>query len=607
AYGIVTDGRAWYFVEFIMDGDKPKISVHSETPAVLDWTEESEGLEKGTGRILGRIVWLLKEAEQWEKLNMTEKRRRIPGSGQVRLHQPSPVSTNSSSDDRTEFGGLPLQVESSPPDGKSPSDDRMIVPPSHFQHRPPSDDRHGRVGKVLSLTSTSTPKDMTKKISVTQIGNVADLINPNTRSLHVYFTIEKASSWCLQNFIEYAVDSEINFEQAVTLFRESLDQLNQLTATPNPIKSFCHNYLEWLKSRAGITIVQECRKYFDATKYQRHSTVLNNTVENTLLLNSKTEIIQARLQPLDALLSSDALQPSDATDTLPPKTPPQTPRELAHLLNTPNKRPIEKEELWDYTEKNSVICAFALTAKELETKIGIELTKELSSMRDRSPVVWNSALEEYINTTLKESDEKFKNAVRNKNYKDMDEGFRLYCEKVLTDFYNLVDVGPTLDRKMGERKHIVYQATRLSDGLDVWHLEVAGPPDNAPNKHVLGDSKKTFRTDILNLIAILREHLDCDINLATRIKVFSTLSINSRLTLYSLNILPDGRFLSCELATAVIPFSFSGRHQYKSVLRMMSIFHDELIKQDELLEEINGSILRSENTVRQVLKISRLE
>ncbi|CAG8625163.1 3220_t:CDS:2 [Ambispora gerdemannii] len=36
-----------------------------------------------------------------------------------------------------------------------------------------------------------------------------------------------------------------------------------------------------------------------------------------------------------------------------------------------------------------------------------------------------------------------------------------------------------------------------------------------------------------------------------------------------------------------------------SSFRMMSIFHDELIKQDELLEEINGSILRSENTVRK--------
>ncbi|RHZ68213.1 hypothetical protein Glove_296g49 [Diversispora epigaea] len=39
----------------------------------------------------------------------------ILGSGQVK---PSPVSTNSSSDDRTKLGGLPLQVESSLPDGK---------------------------------------------------------------------------------------------------------------------------------------------------------------------------------------------------------------------------------------------------------------------------------------------------------------------------------------------------------------------------------------------------------------------------------------------------------------------------------------------------------
>ncbi|RIB15545.1 hypothetical protein C2G38_2039297 [Gigaspora rosea] len=335
--------------------------------------------------------------------------------------------------------------------------------------------------------------------------------------------------------------------------------------------------------------------------------------QNTLLLNLKTEIIQAHLRPSDALPSPDPLSPlitiqfSDATDTLLPKTPPQTPREFrefTYLLNTPNKHPIEKKEFWDYTQNNSVICAFALIAKELETEIGTELTKELFSMRDRNPVVWNSDLEEYINATLKES-----------------------------------DVDPNIDRKIGEQKHIIYQvlalfkfyertflildvdwieshsrpaklmksesnsgivlvdtkATKLSDGLDVWHLEVAGPPYNAPYKHILGDSKKTIRIDILNLITILWEHLDCDINLAMRIKVFSMLSINSRLTLYSLNILHDGRFLLCELASAVMPFSFKGRHQYKSVLRMMPIFHDELIKQDELLEEINESILHSKN------------
>jgi predicted type IV restriction endonuclease len=61
AHGIVTNGRAWYFVEFVMDGDKPKISIHSEKPTILDLTEESEPLEKGVERILGQIVWLLQQ------------------------------------------------------------------------------------------------------------------------------------------------------------------------------------------------------------------------------------------------------------------------------------------------------------------------------------------------------------------------------------------------------------------------------------------------------------------------------------------------------------------------------------------------------------------
>ncbi|CAG8629236.1 41543_t:CDS:2 [Gigaspora margarita] len=62
AYGIVTDGRVY---------------VHSGTPAVLDWIEKLEALDKSADRILGQIIWLLKEAEQWGKLNMVEKRWRI--------------------------------------------------------------------------------------------------------------------------------------------------------------------------------------------------------------------------------------------------------------------------------------------------------------------------------------------------------------------------------------------------------------------------------------------------------------------------------------------------------------------------------------------------
>ncbi|RUS16813.1 hypothetical protein BC937DRAFT_90768 [Endogone sp. FLAS-F59071] len=33
--------------------------------------------------------------------------------------------------------------------------------------------------------------------------------------------------------------------------------------------------------------------------------------------------------------------------------------------------------------------------------------------------------------------------------------FRLYCEKVLTDFYHTVDVNPIMNMNIGERKYIV--------------------------------------------------------------------------------------------------------------------------------------------------------
>ncbi|CAG8515915.1 28185_t:CDS:2 [Dentiscutata erythropus] len=152
------------------------------------------------------------------------------------------------------------------------------------------------------------------------------------------------------------------------------------------------------------------------------------------------------------------------------------------------------------------------------------------------------------------------------------------------------------------------KATRYLDGLDVWHMEVAGPSYNAANDHIVNDTKKSLRTDLLNLIMILRNHLDCDVNIATKIKVFCTQAIKTRLTLYALNMLPDGRFLSSELASVDIPFSFNGKSQYKSILRMMAIFHDEITKQETLINEINKCVLRSNGTtVREVLKIPELE
>ncbi|CAG8815499.1 3754_t:CDS:2 [Gigaspora margarita] len=268
----------------------------------------------------------------------------------------------------------------------------------------------------------------------------------------------------------------------------------------------------------------------------------------------------------------------------PLKTSTRITRDTSPLMTMPNKRPLKKG-VQQYSEDISVVCALGKTTSELASEIGYD--------------------------------------------------------------YHLVDIHPKIDRKIWERKFIIYQissifkfyettfftlefdwieshshsfkirksetnsgivkvdakAIRNSDGLEIWHMESGGPSD-ATDKHTLGDTKKTIRTDILNLIEVLRNHIDCNVQLATKLKVFCTLVIGSRMTLYSLNMLPDGRFLSVELATASIPFSFHGRHQYKAVLRMMAIFHNEITKQEELMGEINKSVIRSEKTtVRDAFKI----
>jgi hypothetical protein len=135
--------------------------------------------------------------------------------------------------------------------------------------------------------------------------------------------------------------------------------------------------------------------------------------------------------------------------------------------------------------------------------------------------------------------------------------------------YHLVDVNPVLSRDVGEWKYTIYniasifkfyertfdtlsldwiesyarsakiaktatnsgivkvdaKGVRLFDNQEIWHLEVAGPPSNSTTTHTVDDSKKSLRADVLNLVSILQNHLDCRIELASRVKVFSSLVI----------------------------------------------------------------------------------
>ncbi|CAG8552474.1 22154_t:CDS:2 [Dentiscutata erythropus] len=103
-----------------------------------------------------------------------------------------------------------------------------------------------------------------------------------------------------------------------------------------------------------------------------------------------------------------------------------------------------------------------------------------------------------------------------------------------------------------------------------------GRPSNSMETHILRDLKKTLRTDVLNLVALLRNHLDFGIppNLGEMEIIF--------------------QFLSSELFSATILFSFYGQSQYKDVFRMMARFHDEIMEQEELLGQINRTVFSSE-------------
>ncbi|CAG8515371.1 10469_t:CDS:2 [Paraglomus brasilianum] len=74
-YGIVTDSKSWWFVECTMDEDKKKFKIHSDKPASLEWS--TDRLRESIGKILGRIIWLLKDTEKWVSMSTMDKKHRI--------------------------------------------------------------------------------------------------------------------------------------------------------------------------------------------------------------------------------------------------------------------------------------------------------------------------------------------------------------------------------------------------------------------------------------------------------------------------------------------------------------------------------------------------
>nr|CAG8632375.1 10750_t:CDS:10 [Entrophospora candida] len=211
----------------------------------------------------------------------------------------------------------------------------------------------------------------------------------------------------------------------------------------------------------------------------------------------------------------------------------------------------------------------------------------------------------------------FKSEIMQKIDGDENNTFRLYCEKIL------------MDLKIGERKYIVQNisslfkfyevtfgnmcfdwieshspASKLTktptnsgivkvDVREIFHVEVSGPPLPPSHDHAVNDTKKSLHTDILNLIAILLDHLRIPVENATEIKVFSLQVI-------------DGTFLTSELYSTLLPFSLDAISKYKGILYLMAIFHEEIMKQISIMKNLDLIVDNNgRNIVRDVLKIPK--
>ncbi|CAG8664677.1 1453_t:CDS:2, partial [Paraglomus brasilianum] len=278
------------------------------------------------------------------------------------------------------------------------------------------------------------------------------------------------------------------------------------------------------------------------------------------------------------------------------------------LLCTPNKQNMHGEE---------VVCSYLDAMENL-----LKYNQVVSNV----PAVWTKSLESYLDNALKKEGEEFKIAVMEKISGDEGNYFRLYCEKILIDLqiskrkyivqtisslfkfyettfgkisFDWIESHPPAGKLTKSASNSGIMRGGLIKKSNVFHMEVSGPPSLLSD-----DTKKSLHTDILNLIAILLDHLDLSVEVATRIKVFSFQVIKYRITFYFLNMLNDGSFLSSELFSALFPFSFDARAKYKQILFLMGVFHNEATNQISLMQDLDLNVNRYEGKlVREVLRV----
>jgi len=138
---------------------------------------------------------------------------------------------------------------------------------------------------------------------------------------------------------------------------------------------------------------------------------------------------------------------------------------------------------------------------------------------------------------------------------------------------------------------------RLSDGMEILNTEVSGPPFKATITHTVGDAKKLLMMSICSLCRIFGNNLDCSVKDAKGIKTYSIQIVGDRLTLFSVSITDQKKYLAVEIASCMIPFSFDSVSYYTKIFNFFAIIQAEFKEQEKLRKKIYSSI-PIENTER---------
>ncbi|GBC08129.1 hypothetical protein RclHR1_07920004 [Rhizophagus clarus] len=130
------------------------------------------------------------------------------------------------------------------------------------------------------------------------------------RDVDDFFKSQPASRWSFELYINNFLadpDLGVSFDQLLSTFVDSLDQINKLHTVPLTIRSNCSNYINWLQVPlpTGESFVCERREIFYAKINLEKNFQLNSVFKKSVDVTAQTRGFKTFLQPVPSAFPSE--------------------------------------------------------------------------------------------------------------------------------------------------------------------------------------------------------------------------------------------------------------------------------------------------------------